>query len=261
MATEEIARAFVLPVATLAQRIVRAKAKIKTAGIPYQEPAPAEMPERLDAEFVGDFAEGLLRAAKTHGRRARDAAQFADEEEIRDQILVHAVGEEGVVLVGAQVLEGQHGDGMRRGIGSDPRIGTHFLYAGAGYGGSCFPKDVKALVHTAHDNGVTLQVLTAVEAASDRRGYDVADLALLVDREAPAEAILQCMRESAGEHLTDLRLFDVYVGKGIDPLRKSLAIGLTWQHSSRTLNDDEVNAITTGILTSLETRFNATLRN
>ncbi len=87
------------------------------------------------------------------------------------------------------------------------------------------------------------------------------DLALLVDRDAPAEAILQCMRESAGEHLTDLRLFDVYVGKGIDPLRKSLAIGLTWQHSSRTLNDDEVNAITTNILASLEQRFNATLRN
>lgn len=87
------------------------------------------------------------------------------------------------------------------------------------------------------------------------------DLALLVDRAAPAEAILDCMRETAGEHLTDLRLFDVYVGKGIDPQRKSLAIGLTWQHSSRTLNDDEVNAITMNILTLLEQRFNATLRN
>ncbi len=87
------------------------------------------------------------------------------------------------------------------------------------------------------------------------------DLALLVDRETPSESILQCMRDSAGEHLTDLRLFDVYVGKGIDPLRKSLAIGLTWQHSSRTLNDEEVNAVTTGILASLEKRFNATLRN
>ena len=87
------------------------------------------------------------------------------------------------------------------------------------------------------------------------------DLALLVDRSAPAEAILDCMREAAGEYLTDLRLFDVYHGKGIDPQRKSLAIGLTWQHSSRTLNDDEVNAITMNILTSLEQRFNATLRN
>ncbi|RQP26563.1 UDP-glucose dehydrogenase family protein [Piscinibacter terrae] len=58
---------------------------------------------------------------------------------------------------------------VRRGIGSDPRIGTQFLYAGAGYGGSCFPKDVKALVRAAQDNGITLQVLTAVEEANERQ--------------------------------------------------------------------------------------------
>ena len=58
---------------------------------------------------------------------------------------------------------------VRRGIGSDPRIGFQFLYAGAGYGGSCFPKDVKALVKTAADSGVALQVLTAVEAANERQ--------------------------------------------------------------------------------------------
>ncbi|WP_085317265.1 UDP-glucose dehydrogenase family protein [Derxia lacustris] len=56
---------------------------------------------------------------------------------------------------------------VRLGIGSDPRIGTHFLYAGAGYGGSCFPKDVKALVHTAADQGQQLEVLAAVERAND----------------------------------------------------------------------------------------------
>jgi UDPglucose 6-dehydrogenase len=59
-------------------------------------------------------------------------------------------------------------ENVRKGIGSDPRIGYDFLYAGAGYGGSCFPKDVQALVKTAHDNaGITLKVLTAVEAAND----------------------------------------------------------------------------------------------
>ncbi len=58
---------------------------------------------------------------------------------------------------------------VRRGIGSDPRIGYQFLYAGAGYGGSCFPKDVKALVKTAADSGIPLQVLTAVEAANERQ--------------------------------------------------------------------------------------------
>ena len=86
------------------------------------------------------------------------------------------------------------------------------------------------------------------------------DLALLADRDVAASAVLEVMRENAGEWLTDLRLFDVYQGKGIDPHRKSLAVGLTWQHPSRTLNDDEVNTTTQNILTSLEKRLNATLR-
>ena len=86
------------------------------------------------------------------------------------------------------------------------------------------------------------------------------DLALLADRDVAASSVLAVIRENAGEWLTDLRLFDVYQGKGIDPHRKSLAVGLTWQHPSRTLNDDEVNATTQTILTSLEQRLNATLR-
>lgn len=86
------------------------------------------------------------------------------------------------------------------------------------------------------------------------------DLALLVDQDVPAQDILTQIRAAAGEWLTDLRLFDVYHGKGIDPHRKSLAVGLTWQHPSRTLNDDEVNSTTQNIVTSLEERFNATLR-
>jgi UDPglucose 6-dehydrogenase len=56
---------------------------------------------------------------------------------------------------------------VRQGIGSDPRIGYSFLYAGTGYGGSCFPKDVQALVRTASDHGQRLQVLEAVEAVND----------------------------------------------------------------------------------------------
>jgi len=52
---------------------------------------------------------------------------------------------------------------VRRGIGSDPRIGYHFLYAGCGYGGSCFPKDVRALQRTAEQNGLQLRMLQAVE--------------------------------------------------------------------------------------------------
>jgi UDPglucose 6-dehydrogenase len=55
---------------------------------------------------------------------------------------------------------------VRHGIGSDSRIGTHFLYAGCGYGGSCFPKDVQALVRTAHHYGKDMQILRAVESVN-----------------------------------------------------------------------------------------------
>ncbi|MNQ34413.1 Phenylalanine--tRNA ligase beta subunit [compost metagenome] len=86
------------------------------------------------------------------------------------------------------------------------------------------------------------------------------DLALLVSREVSAESMLAEIRAQAGEYLTDLRLFDVYQGKGIDPLSKSLAVGLTWQHPSRTLNDEEVNENLQRIIASLGERFQATLR-
>jgi UDPglucose 6-dehydrogenase len=66
-------------------------------------------------------------------------------------------------------------EAVRLGIGSDPRIGTHFLYAGCGYGGSCFPKDVKALIKTASDEGHDLLVLKAVEAANDRQKHVLVD--------------------------------------------------------------------------------------
>ena len=56
---------------------------------------------------------------------------------------------------------------VRRGIGSDPRIGSRFIYAGIGYGGSCFPKDVKALIKTARENKYTMRILEAVEEVND----------------------------------------------------------------------------------------------
>ncbi|MEG1611686.1 MAG: UDP-glucose/GDP-mannose dehydrogenase family protein [Alistipes sp.] len=64
-------------------------------------------------------------------------------------------------LVGADV------EMVRKGIGSDARIGTKFLYPGCGYGGSCFPKDVKALTHTARDYGYKLEVIEAVERVNE----------------------------------------------------------------------------------------------
>ena len=64
---------------------------------------------------------------------------------------------------------------VRKGMGSDPRIGYHFLYAGAGYGGSCFPKDVKALISAGHRAGVELGILQSVEAANERQKRVLAD--------------------------------------------------------------------------------------
>jgi len=58
---------------------------------------------------------------------------------------------------------------VRQGIGSDPRIGFQFIYPGCGYGGSCFPKDVNALVHTAKINGYTSEILNAVESVNARQ--------------------------------------------------------------------------------------------
>lgn len=66
-------------------------------------------------------------------------------------------------LVGADV------NMVRKGVGSDTRIGKKFLYAGCGYGGSCFPKDVKALIRTAEKNGYEMQVLKAVELVNEKQ--------------------------------------------------------------------------------------------
>jgi UDPglucose 6-dehydrogenase len=60
-------------------------------------------------------------------------------------------------------------EAVRRGIGSDPRIGYHFLYAGCGYGGSCFPKDVQALIRTASESGHNLRILEAVEEVNHKQ--------------------------------------------------------------------------------------------
>ncbi len=64
---------------------------------------------------------------------------------------------------------------VRQGIGSDPRIGYHFLYPGAGYGGSCFPKDVKALQYTATRLGMPLQLIAAVESVNDAQKHVLVD--------------------------------------------------------------------------------------
>lgn len=70
---------------------------------------------------------------------------------------------------------GANVDSVRKGIGTDTRIGSKFLYAGCGYGGSCFPKDVKALVHTGLDNNYHMEVIEAVERVNEKQKSIVYD--------------------------------------------------------------------------------------
>ena len=115
-------------------------------------------------------------------------------------------------LVGANV------EMVRKGIGSDARIGSKFLYPGCGYGGSCFPKDVKALARTAQEHGYTMQVIEAVErvnegqksilfgklqrALGDLRGKTIAIWGLAFKpetddmREAPALVVINLLRKA-----------------------------------------------------------------
>jgi UDPglucose 6-dehydrogenase len=64
---------------------------------------------------------------------------------------------------------------VRRGVGADPRIGPHFLYAGAGFGGSCFPKDLRALIHTSEESGEPAELMRAAQSVNTRQRRLLAD--------------------------------------------------------------------------------------
>ncbi len=87
------------------------------------------------------------------------------------------------------------------------------------------------------------------------------DIAVVVDKSVVAAGLMDAVRVAAGTYLTDLRLFDVYTGKGIDPKRKSLALGLTFRDQSRTLGDEDVNLAIGQVIDLLEKNYNAELRN
>ncbi len=86
------------------------------------------------------------------------------------------------------------------------------------------------------------------------------DLAVIVEESVAAAKVDTVIREAAGESFTDVRLFDVYTGKGVEDGYKSLALGLTWQHPSRTLTDDEVNQQFDAIVAALGRETGANLR-
>ena len=87
------------------------------------------------------------------------------------------------------------------------------------------------------------------------------DLAIVIDESVSAEQILGNVRENAGDCLVDLRIFDVYQGDAIGKSKKSIALGLTLQHASRTLSEDDINETINRCVKGLDAKFNAKLRN
>lgn len=86
------------------------------------------------------------------------------------------------------------------------------------------------------------------------------DIAMIVDEKLASDSLINYVRKSAGTILRDVKIFDVYAGKGIDSGRKSIAMGLILQHPSRTLVDKEVEAVIQTVVTGLEKEFSAKLR-
>ena len=87
------------------------------------------------------------------------------------------------------------------------------------------------------------------------------DIAIVVEENVAAADIQACIVEETGNLLTNLQLFDVYSGKGVDSGRKSVALGLTLQDSSRTLIDADVDSLMQRLMTTLNNKLGATLRD
>lgn len=162
-------------------------------------------------------------------------------------------------LVGADINQ------VRKGIGSDPRIGKHFLYPGIGYGGSCFPKDVKALMQTGREYGYQLRILDAVEAVNEDQKQllfqkvlrhfegDVSNKKFAVwglsfkpntddMREAPSLALIRCLLEAGA------------VVSAYDPVAMEEAKGFLG--SSITYADDMYHAAEEAVAVLLVTEWN-----
>ena len=129
-------------------------------------------PDRIVVGAEGERAISLLRAVYAPFQRNRDKLVVMDVRSAEltkyaaNAMLATRISFMNELALLAENL-GADIELVRQGIGSDPRIGYHFLYAGCGYGGSCFPKDVKALIRTASESGRDLKVLQAVEDAND----------------------------------------------------------------------------------------------
>ncbi|WP_459616504.1 UDP-glucose dehydrogenase family protein [Bordetella sp. 2513F-2] len=128
-------------------------------------------PDRIIVGADDDYTVGVMRRLyapfqRTHERlmvmdvRSAELAKYAANAMLATRISFMNEMANLAEALGADIEQ------VRRGIGADPRIGHHFLYPGAGYGGSCFPKDVQALMRMAQDHGVPMRVIAATEEAN-----------------------------------------------------------------------------------------------
>jgi len=87
------------------------------------------------------------------------------------------------------------------------------------------------------------------------------DIAVVLEESVSAEQVLAQVRKVAGSALVDLRVFDVYAGKGVEPGHKSLALGLTFRDQTRTLDDSEISDVIAQVVDSLTENLGAQLRS
>ncbi|MDR7119371.1 UDP-glucose/GDP-mannose dehydrogenase family protein [Rheinheimera soli] len=138
-------------------------------------------PDRIVIGTSSDFAEGIMREVyapfnRNHEKiivmdvRSSELSKYAANCMLATKISFMNEMANIAERVGADI------ENVRKGIGSDPRIGYHFIYAGCGYGGSCFPKDVQALAQTAKQYGYEPGILDAVEAVNHRQKQKLFEL-------------------------------------------------------------------------------------
>ncbi|MGG5175977.1 phenylalanine--tRNA ligase subunit beta [Pseudarthrobacter sp. J1763] len=212
-------------------------------GVPHQ-------PLYLAAVLTGNDSP----AAAGHAPRAWDWADALDVVQNAAQVL-------GVELI---VSQGSH-QAFHPG-----RVAALSLRDGTlvGYAGELHPKLLASLDMPARSVAAEFNADALFEAAADVivakhiSTFPVAtqDVALVVPREVPAEAVLEALREGAGELLEDVSLFDVYTGTGIEPTHKSLAFGLRFRATDRTLTADEASEARANAVALAAERFDAVQR-
>lgn len=131
-------------------------------------------PDRIIIGTLSNQAEALLREVYTPFNRNHEKIMVMDVRSaemtkyVANCMLAAKISFMNEMALLAECI-GADIESVRLGVGSDPRLGYHFMYAGAGYGGSCFPKDVRALIHTAGSYGVDAEILKAIESRNEQQ--------------------------------------------------------------------------------------------